>query len=107
MSQDLLGAKCNRRCLTGRKTERLIVAVGMKRLTAPQNRSERLHRNANNIVQRLLCCECHARRLTVKSKSLCAIGFRTKSLFHDVAPKTPRCAKLGNLLDEVVVNIEK
>ena len=69
---DLLRSQRERRGLGGRERERLVVAVGVQRLRAAEHRRERLHRDANHIVQRLLRLERDAAGLRVEPQAAAA-----------------------------------
>ena len=79
----------------------------MERLAAAQHGGEGLNRDTSHIHERLLRGKRHASRLAVEPQRPGAFRVRAKAFVHDRAPEPSRRAKLGDLLDEIVVHIEE
>src|SRR2546423_464875 len=77
----------------------------MKRLRAAECSGRRLICDAHDVVLRLLGGQSHTGRLRMETHHqrawiLCAI-----TILHMAGPDATRCAQLGNLLEEVVVDV--
>ena len=70
-----------------------------------KNACNRLRRHTGNVVQGLLACQIHPRRLAVKFESL-RLSAYTKPLMHDLRPNPTLGAHLRNLLEKLI-DIEK
>ena len=103
---DLLRAQRERRRFRGRQRERLVVAVRVQRLRAAQHGGERLHRDAHDVVERLLRRERDAAGLRVKAQTRARVA-RAEALAHEARIQAPRRAELGDLLEQVVVRGEE
>src|SRR5688572_21698350 len=107
MQDDLLRAEREGGALLGRKRQCLVLRVAMQRLRPAQNRRERLQRDADNVVVRLLGGERAAGSLRVKAQLLGAGIGHAEPVPHDPGPEAPRRAELCNLLEEIVVGVEE
>ena len=65
---DLLGAQRDQCRLVGRQCQRLIVSISMQTLCAAENTGQRLNRNPNDVVERLLHGQRNSRGLRVETK---------------------------------------
>ena len=91
----------------GGQRVRLVERVGVERLRAAEHRGERLQRDAHHVVVGLLRGERHAGGLRVRAE-LHALGLlRAEALLHEPRPDAARRAELGDLLEEVVVDVEE
>ena len=90
----------------GRQRERFVVAVRVQRLRAAEHRRQRLHRDAHDVVQRLLRLERDAARLRVKAQPAARV-VRAEALAHEARVHAPRRAELRDLLEQVVVRREE
>src|SRR6185503_11488952 len=88
------------------KRERLIVAVGMKRLRSTEDGSERLHGHAHDVVERLLRLQRDATGLGVESH-LGARIVRLEAITHEPRIEAASGAELGDLLEQIVVRSEE
>src|SRR5690606_14244649 len=104
---DLLRAQGEERGGLGGQGQRLVAAVGVERLRATEHSRQRLQRHAHHVVVRLLRGQGGARRLRVEAEHLRARILRAEALLHDARPYAPRRAELGDLLEQVVVDVEE
>src|SRR3954452_25545421 len=79
----------------------------MQRLRTAADRRERLNRDTDDVVLRLLRGQRRATGLRVEAKSECLRVRRAEPLPHHVRPDAARCPELGDLLEEVVVRVEE
>ena len=91
----------------GRQRQRLVAAVAVQRLRAAEHRGQRLQRDADDVVVRLLRGERAAGRLRVEAQLLRARVRRAEAVAHDVRPQPPRRPELRDLLEKVVVAVEE
>ena len=103
----LLCAYRETRRLLGRQRQRLVHRVGMQRLRTAEHGSQRLDRNAQQIDFRLHIGQRDASRLRVETHPPGSRTLRAKRLPHLTRPDPSRRAELGNLLEEIVVRVEK
>ena len=73
----------------------------------PADRRQRLHRDAHDVVLRLLRGQRRAARLRVEAERLRLRVRRAEAVAHDLRPQPPRRAELRHLLEEVVVRVEE
>src|SRR6185369_2378328 len=107
LGEDLLRAQRDGDRLFRRKRERFVERIGVQRLHSGQNRGQRLHGDANDVVERLLRGQRNSRRLRVRAHQAGAVGLGAEALAHDARPQAPRRADLGDLFEEVVVDVEE
>ena len=81
--------------------------VRVDRLRAAADRRERLHRDAHDVVLRLLRRQRRAARLRVEAERLRLRVRGAEAVAHDLRPQPPRRAELRHLLEEVVVRVEE
>src|SRR4029079_6059644 len=79
----------------------------MQALRSAENACKRLNRDTDNIIDRLLHSQAHARRLSMKAKLPRARLLRFEPLFHDAEPDTARRAILGDLLEEIIMRVKE
>ena len=87
--------------------ERLVVGVRVQRLRAAEHAGERLDRRADDVVQRLLRGERHARRLHVGAHEQRALVLRAVRVAHLARPDPAGGAQLRDLLEEVDLRVEE
>src|SRR3954454_18261909 len=107
VGDDLLRAQRDPHRLLGRQRKRLVVGVRVQRLRAAEHAGERLDRRADDVVERLLGGERHARRLHVRAHEPRARVARAVRLAHLARPDAPGGADLRDLLEEVDVGVEE
>ena len=107
MSENLLRPQSDPRRILGRQGQGLVETIGVQRLCAPQNRGERLQRDAGDVVLRLLGGERDARRLRVEAHPGGARVLRAEALRHYPIPDLACGAILRNLLEEIVMRVEE
>ena len=90
----------------GRQRQRLVVAVGVQRLRAAEHRGQRLHRDAHDVVERLLRLERDAAGLRVKAQARARVA-RAEAVAHDARVHAPRRAELRDFLEQIVVRGEE
>ena len=86
--------------------ERFVVAVRVQRLRAAEHRGERLHRDAHDVVERLLRLERHAAGLRVEAQPAARVA-RAEALAHEARVHAARGAELRDFLEQVVVRGEE
>ena len=79
----------------------------MQTLRAAKHSGQSLKRDANDIVFRLLRRQSAAGRLRVKAKAPGTFIFRFETLFHELGPESARGSEFGDLLEKVIVDVEK
>ncbi len=79
----------------------------MQGLGAAEHGREGLQGHARDVVVGLLGGERHARGLGVGAQHERARVLGTEALAHQLRPQPPRRPELGDLLEEVVVHVEK
>ena len=79
----------------------------MQRLGAAEHGGQRLDGHARHVVQRLLRRRRHARRLRVRAQPHRLDLLRPVPLLHEARPHPARRPQLGDLLEEVVVDVEE
>src|SRR4029077_1675768 len=79
----------------------------VQRLQAAKNAGHRLHRDAGNIVQRLLPRQVYPGGLAVKLEAPGSWVLRTEALAREPRPNAPAGPKLGDLLKKAHRNVEK
>ena len=89
------------------KRQRLVVAVRVNGLRAAADGRERLDRDADDVVLRLLRGQRRAARLRVEAERLRLRVRGAEALAHDARPERPRRPELRHLLEEVVVGVEE
>ena len=89
----------------GRQRQRLVVAVGVQALRPAEHRGQRLERDPNDVVERLLGGERRPTGLGVEAQHRAARILGTEALGHDPVPHPPAGPELGDLLEEVVVPV--
>ena len=104
---DLLRPQRDPRRLLGRQRQRLVAAVAVQRLRAAEHRRQRLQRDADDVVVRLLRGQRAAGGLRVEAQLLRARVGGAEPVAHDARPQPPRGAELRDLLEEVVVRVEE
>src|SRR5947209_5127004 len=77
----------------------------MQRLRTAEYSGERLVRDAHDVVHRLLRCQRHACGLRVETHDPRPWTLRAVALLEVARPDPTRGAQLGDLLEEVVVNV--
>ncbi len=107
ISKDLLGPDRDLRRTLGRQRQRLIKPIGVQRLRAATNRCERLQRNTNNVVLRLLRGQRHPTSLGMKPQLQRPLIPRAEPLTHDLRPHPAGRPELRDLLKHIVMRIEK
>ena len=96
-----------RAAVLARQRQRLVVRVRVDRLRAPRDRGQRLDRDPDDVVLRLLGGERRPARLRVEAERRRARVRRAETLAHDPGPQPPRRSELRDLLEEVVVRVEE
>ncbi len=107
MQDDLLRSQRDGGAFLRRERQRFILAVTVQRLGAAEDSGQRLKRDADDVVIRLLRGQGTAGCLRVETQVLGTRVGGSKPLSHAPRPQAPGRAELGNLLQEVVVGIEK
>ena len=79
----------------------------MQRLHAAHHAGQRLDRDTHDVVDRLLRGERNAGGLRMRAQHHRARVLRAEALLHDARPHAARRAQLGDLLEEVVVQVPK
>ena len=79
----------------------------MERLRPAQHRRQRLQRDADDVVVRLLRGQRAARGLRVEAQLLGARAGGAEPIAHEPRPQPARRAELGDLLEKVVVRVEE
>ncbi len=79
----------------------------MQGLATTENRGERLNRNADDIVFRLLSGERRTGGLRVEAKHQRARILCAEAFHHNARPEAAGGAVLGDFLEKVVVGVEK
>src|SRR4030095_7367479 len=87
--------------------QRFILAVTVQRLRAAEHSRERLQCHTDDVVVALLRGQRTARGLRMEAQLLCTRVRRAEPFGHSPRPKAPCRAKLRNLLEEIVVRVEK
>ena len=105
--QDLLCAQRDRGGVLGRQRQRLVERVRVQRLRAAADRRQRLHRDPDDVVLRLLCRERRPAGLRMEAQRKRPRVRRSEALPHDPGPQPSRRAELRHLLEEVVVRVEE
>ena len=105
-AQDVLRVDGDARTELGRAGQRLVVCIGVQRLQPAENAGHGLHRDARDVVERLLPREIDARCLAVELE---APGARVcaEALARDARPDAPAGAELGDLLEQADRNVEE
>ena len=104
---DLLRPERDPRRLLGRQRQRLVAAVAVQRLRPAEHRRQRLQRDADDVVVRLLRGERAAGGLRVEAQLLRARLGRAEPIAHEPRPQPPRGAELRDLLEKIVVRVEE
>ena len=78
----------------------------MQRLRAAECRSERLQRDTHDVVERLLCSECHAAGLRVKPETA-AVVVGAKTFAHQARPEPACRTELRDFLEQIAVRREE
>ena len=107
MRQDLLRAQRDRGRLFRRQAERLVHAVRVQALRPSQDRRQRLHGDADDVVLRLLRRQSRAARLRVETHLQRARLLHVEAPRHDPGPDAARRAELRDLLEEIIVRVEE
>ena len=107
MRKNLLCAQRNTRRFFRRQCQRLIIAVGVQRLRAAQYRGHGLDCRTHNVVFRLLCRQCRAGSLCMKTQHPRLRILRLEFFPHHACPDLARRTELGNLFQKIVVRIEE
>ena len=107
MQKDLLRAQRDGGALLGGQRQRLVATIAVQRLRAPEHRGQGLERHADDVVVRLLRCQCAAGRLGVKTQLLCARAGGAESVTHDARPHPAGGAIFCDLVQEIVVRVEE
>src|SRR5690606_5084332 len=105
--EDLLGAERDADGLLGGQRERLVHGVGVQRLRAAEHRGERLVGDAHDVVLRLLRDQADAGGLRVRAQAPGLLALRAVDVAHAARPDAAGGAELGDLLEEVVVDVEE
>src|SRR5471032_3162509 len=105
--EDLLRAQRDRRRAFRRQRERLVVGVRVQRLRTAADRRQRLNRDQDDVVLRLLRRQRRAACLRVETEREGLRISGAEPLTHDPRPQTARRAELCDLLEEVVVGVEE
>ena len=105
VGEHLLRAERDLHRFFGRQRQRLVHRVGVQRLRAAEHRGERLVRDADDVVHRLLRGERDAGGLRVEAHDPRARTLRAVPLLEVARPDAARGAQLGDLLEEVVVDV--
>ena len=104
---DLLGAQRQGGGGLGGKRPSLIERVGVQRLRAAENGSERLKGRAYDVVVRLLRGQGTAGGLRVETQRPGTRLPGAKAIAHDPVPDAARGAVFGHLFEEIVVRVEE
>src|SRR5688572_22875790 len=107
MRKNLLSAQRERDRPLARKSPGFIKRVRVERLRPAKNGRESLNRCSYDVVAGLLPCEGAAGGLRVKPKLEAALVPRAIAPAHGLGPDFARRAVLGDLLEEIVMRIEK
>src|SRR5256885_10747692 len=107
VSDELLGPERKGHRLFRRQRVGLVERVRVQRLGPAKHRGERLQRDANDVVVRLLRGERDARGLRVRPQHERALVRRVIAPLDLARPDPPRRAELRDLLEEVVVHVEE
>ena len=107
LQQDVLRPQRNLGRFLCRKGKDLVQSVGVQRVCTAKYGGKRLDRRADNVVLWLLRCERHPRRLGVEPQPLGSVSRGAVPFTHPAGPDPPRCAELGDLLEEVDVRVEE
>ncbi len=75
-------------------------------MRSAEHRGQRLHGDADDVVERLLRLERHAASLRVEPETRTRVA-RAEALAHETRVHAARGAELGRLLEEVVVRREE
>ena len=90
-----------------RQRERLVERVRVQRLRPAAHGRERLDRDADDVVLRLLRGQRRAAGLRVEAQRERLRVRRAEALGHHARPQPPRRPELRHLLEEVVVRVEE
>src|SRR5438552_105376 len=104
---DLLGPQRERHGFLRGQRIGLVQRVRVQRLRAAEHRRQRLQRDANDVVVRLLRRERHAGGLRVRAQLKRPRIRRVIAALDLARPDPPRRAELRDLLEEVVVHVEE
>ncbi len=107
VGDDLLSAQRDGDGVFAGEGQRLVQAISVQGLGAAEDRCQRLDRHPHDVDLRLLRTERAARRLGVEAQPPGAGVLRAEGVAHLPRPDTPGGAKLGNLLQKVVVAVEE
>ena len=105
VGEDLLGPERDADRFLGGQRQGLVQRVGVERLGAAQHRGQRLVRHPGHVVVRLLRGQRHPGRLAVEPHLPAARVPRAVALAHVPGPDPARGPELGDLLEEVVVDV--
>ena len=101
----LLGAQREGHGLLGGERVGLVERVGVQRLRAAQHRGQRLEGGADHVVVRLLRGEGDPGGLRVGAELPAPRVAGAEAVAHHPGPDAARGAELGDLLEEVVVDV--
>ena len=107
LAQDVLRRHGDARGLLGGRGDRLIVGVGVKRLKSAHNPGHRLHRDAGDVVQRLLFGEIDAGGLAVEFEPPRARILGAEALARQPRPDAPPGAEFRDFLEETDRDVEE
>ena len=107
MRDDLLRAQRNSRGVFGRQRECFVQRIRVQRLRSAEHRSQRLNRDANDVVVRLLRGQRASRGLRVEAQNGRSRILALEPLRHHLVPDLARRAVLGDLFEKVVVRVEE
>src|ERR1700677_4541988 len=79
----------------------------MQRLRSTQHGVQRLQGNTSNVIPRLLRRQRDTRGLRVEAHKPCAGILRAEALLHHLRPNLPGSAVFGDLLEKVIMGVEK
>ena len=107
LRDDLLRAEGDGDRLLGGQRQDLVVGIGVQGLRPAEHGGERLHRDSRHVVEGLLRGGRHAGGLCVSPQAH-RLGLpRPEAIPHHGGPDAPRRPQLGDLLEEVVVDVEE
>ena len=106
-AQHVLRGNRDARAKLARAGQSLVVGVGVQRLQAAQNAGHGLHRDAGDVVQRLLARQIDARGLGMELEAPGARVLGAKPIPRQASPDAPGRAKLGDFLKETDRDIEE
>src|SRR5262249_15480985 len=107
ISNDLLGPQCDPRGFLSGQCQRLIEAVGVKRLGSPKHCCQSLNCGANDVIFGLLCGQGGTGGLSVKAQHPGARTLRAESLPHNTRPHTTSSTEFRDLFQKLIVSVEE